>query len=79
MNSHTWEHAPLATAVVSLRSSGALACQELYDATGEACLEVTYSGQHKGQVVSSLCPPSVGVWIESVDCYKDACLASGCL
>jgi len=51
----------------------------LYDAAGEACMEVIYPGGHKGQVVSSLCPPCVGVWFESVDYHKGSCSATGCL
>jgi len=63
MNSHTWVHAPLATAVVSLRSSGALVLLgvELYDTAGEACLEIT---QRSGSI-KHICPTSVGVWIGS--------------
>jgi len=52
---------------------------ELYGAAGEACLEFTYLGRHKGQFVSNLCPPSVGIWIGSVDYHKGSCSATGCL
>jgi len=77
MNSHTWERAPLVTAVVS--SPAHWYCQKLYDAAGEACMELTYSGWHKGHVISSLCPPDIGAWFGSVDNHKGSCLATGCL
>jgi len=41
--------------------------------------KVTYPGRHKGQVISNLCPPGVGLWIGSVDYHGGSCSATGCL
>jgi len=46
----------------------------LYDADAEACLEVTYPGRRKSQLVSSLCPLDVGIWFGGVISMKNGLL-----
>jgi len=86
MNSHTWEHAPLATAVVSPKSSGALV---LLPGIVWRCWRSMFwshisgstrrSGCIKPQAYGLRTPPSIDVWFGSVDNHKGSCSWTGCL